>query len=60
MMLQRKQVEMVVVVDAGEPLEKATYGLNTAGPLAIEYEIISSAIEGEWVANYPNLEAIVR
>lgn len=30
MMLLRKQAEMAVVVDAGEPLEKATDGLKVA------------------------------
>ena len=52
-------VEMAAVVDAGEPLVKATYRLEGDGPLSLEcYEIISSALEGARVANYPNLNAI--
>ena len=54
-------VEMAAVVDAGEPLVKATYRLDGDGPIALEcYEIVSSVIEGVRVAHYPNVEAIVR
>ena len=52
-------VEMAAVVDAGEPLVKATYRLEGGGPLSLKcYEIIFSALEGARVANFPNLNAI--
>ncbi len=55
------KVEMAVVVDAGEPVVKATYRLEGDGPLALEcYEIISTTIEGVRVANYPNVECVAK
>ncbi len=54
-------VEMAVVVDAGEPVVKATYRLEGDGPLALEcYEIISTTLEAVRVANYPNVECVAR
>ncbi len=54
-------VEMAAVVDAGEPIVKATYKLEGDGPLALEcYEIISTVLEGVRVTNYPNLESVAR
>ncbi len=54
-------VEMAAVVDAGEPVVKATYRLEGDGPLALEcYEIISITMESVWVANYPNVESVAR
>lgn len=54
-------VEMAAVVDAGEPLVRATYMLEGDGPLAIDcYEIISTVVQGAQVAHFPNVEAIAK
>ena len=51
---------MAAVVDAEKPLVKATYRLEGDWLLPlVSYEIISSALEGARVTNYPNLNAIM-
>jgi len=55
------QVELAVVVDAGEAFVKATYNLEGDGTLAFRYfEILSTLTASIQVAHYPNVQAIAR
>lgn len=53
------KLELAAVVDAGEPIVKATYLLEGDGPLALQaYELITTVISSIDTANFPNLTAL--
>ena len=55
------QVELAVVVDAGEAFVKAAYNLEGDGPLVFRcFEILSTLTASIQVAHYPNIQAIAR
>ena len=54
--ISRLQVELAVVIDAGEPFVKATYLLEGDGPLALKcYEIVNNLFAGIHIQHFPNL-----
>jgi len=53
------KMELAVTVDVGEPFVKATYELESDGPLAIQcFEIVSAVQASLHAAHYPNVDAI--
>ena len=60
----RLQVELAVVIDAGERFVKATYSvyvLEGDGPLTLNcYEVLSTLTAGIHVQRYPNLEVVAQ
>lgn len=55
------QIELAAVIDAGEPIVKATYNLEGDGPLAFNcYEILSTLAAEIHVQHYPNLHAVAQ
>ena len=58
---QYLQLELAVVIDAGEPFVKATYNLEGDGALAFKcYEIYTSLLSAIELQHYPNLTAIAK
>ena len=58
---RKLQIELAVVVDAGEPFVKSTYRLEGDGPLVLAaYEEISSLRAAISTAFYPNTDAVAR
>ncbi len=54
-------MELAVVVDAGEPIVKATYRLEGDGPLALTaYEEISTLRNTISIQHYPNVDAVAK
>ena len=59
--LKYLKIELAVVVDWGEAFVKATYNLESDGPLAlICYETIQEVISSIQVGNIPNVQAIAK
>ena len=55
------EVEIAATVDAGMPFVKATYSLESDGPLVLEcHQIISTLSLAVRVAHYPNVQAVSR
>ena len=55
------QLELASVVDAGEPLVKATYKLEGDGPLAfVSYELVSVVLASIQTAHFPYLAAVAK
>ena len=55
------QLELAVVIDAGEPFVKATYNLEGDGALAFKcYEIYTGLLTAVELQHYPNLCAIAK
>ena len=54
-------MELVAVVDYGEPFVKATYNLEGDRPLALScYELVQEVVASIQVDNVPNLQAVIR
>ena len=54
-------IELVVIVDVGEPFVKACYNLEGDGPLApVCYEMLSSVRAAVQVKHWPNTQAVAR
>ena len=55
------QLELAVVIDAGEPFVMATYNLEGDGALAFKcYEIYTSLLSAIELQHYPNLTAVAK
>ena len=55
------QLELAVVIDAGEPFVKATYSLEGDGALAFKcYEIYTKLLSAIELQHYPNLSAVAK
>ena len=58
---ERLQLKIAIVVDAGEPLVKATYNLEGDGPLALTaYKILQEVSTAVGNKHYPNTDAVIR
>ena len=58
---ERLQLEIAIVVDAGEPLVKATYNLEGDGSLALTaYKILQEVSTAVGNKHYPNTDAVIR